>query len=91
MKVRPELTETFRGEVMGPKNGKNAFFQRAYFWHFLYKKEEEKKWLILKKKENSFQTRKKILALLASWSFHQKPTAKRRKFSIEKELSITKT
>ena len=32
----------------------------------------------------------KILALLASWSFDQKPTAKRGNFSIEKVLSITK-
>ena len=32
----------------------------------------------------------KILALLASWPFDQKPTAKRRNFSIEKVLSITK-
>ena len=32
----------------------------------------------------------KILALLASWSFDQKPTAQRGNFSIEKVLSITK-
>ena len=32
----------------------------------------------------------KILALLASWSFHQKTTAKRGTFSIEKVRSITK-
>ena len=32
----------------------------------------------------------KILALLASWSFHRKPTAQRGNFSIEKVLSITK-
>ena len=32
----------------------------------------------------------KILALLASWSFHRKPTAKRGNFFIEKVLSITK-
>jgi len=32
----------------------------------------------------------KILALLASWSVHRKPTAKRRNFSIEKVLSVTK-
>ena len=32
----------------------------------------------------------KILALLASWSFHRKPTAKQWKFSIEKVVSITK-
>ena len=32
----------------------------------------------------------KILARLASWSFHQKPTAKRGNISIEKVLYITK-
>ena len=32
----------------------------------------------------------KILALLASWSFHRKPTAKRSNNSIEKVLYITK-
>ena len=32
----------------------------------------------------------KILALLASWSFHRKPTAKRGNISIEKVLYITK-
>ena len=32
----------------------------------------------------------KILALLASWSFHRKPTAKRGIISIEKLLYITK-
>ena len=31
-----------------------------------------------------------ILAVFASWSFDQKPTAKRGNFSIEKVVSITK-
>ena len=32
----------------------------------------------------------KNLALLASWSFHRKPTAKRGNFAIEKVVLITK-
>ena len=37
-----------------------------------------------------YADQEKILALLASWSFHRNPTAKRRNFFIEKVLSITK-
>ena len=38
----------------------------------------------------TYADQEKILALLASWSFRRKPTAKCENFSIEKVLSITK-
>ena len=38
----------------------------------------------------SFTDQEKNLTLLASWSFHRKPTAKRGNIYIEKVLYITK-
>ena len=40
--------------------------------------------------DNQTSDQEKILALLASWSFYQKPTAERGNFSIKNVLSITK-
>ena len=37
-----------------------------------------------------YPDQEKILALIASWSFYRKPTAKRGNISIEKLLYITK-